>query len=73
MVPDVLPTEISVKSVMSDKSSGIDTPGAVVSSMEVAGRSPPAEIEISESPEVLQKNDIRNGSGVRKVDGEVCH
>ena len=55
MVPDVLPTAISVKLVMSDKSSGIDTPDAVVSSMEVTGGSPPAEIDISESPEVLQR------------------
>ena len=55
VVPDVLPTAISVKSVMSDKSSGIDTPDAVVSSMEVTGGSPPAENDISESPEVLQR------------------
>ena len=55
MVLDVLPTAISVKSVMSDKSSGIDTPDAVVSTMEVTGGSPPAEIDINESPEVLQR------------------
>ena len=55
VVPDVLPTAISVKSVMSDKSSGIDTPDAVVSSMEVTVGSPPAEIDISKSPEVLQR------------------
>ena len=46
---------ISVKSVVSDKSSGIDTTDAVVSSMEVAGGSPSAEIDTSESPEVLQR------------------
>ena len=40
---------------MSDKSSEIDTPDAVVSSMEMAGGSPPAEIDISESPDVLQR------------------
>ena len=55
VVPDMLQTEVSVKLVMSDKSSGIDTPDAVVSSMEVTGGSPPAEIDISESPEVLQR------------------
>ena len=54
MVPDVLPTELSVKTVVSDKSMEIDTPDAVVSRMEVAGGSPPAEIDISRGPDMLQ-------------------
>ena len=55
MVPDVLPTEISVKTVVSDKSMEIDTLDAVVSRMEVAGGSPPAVIDINVGPDVLQK------------------
>ena len=53
VVPDVLPTVISVKTVVSDKSMEIDTPDAVVSRMEVAGGSP-AEIDISGGPDMLQ-------------------
>ena len=48
VVPDVLPTVISVRTVVSDKSMKIDTPDAVVSSMEVAGGNPPA------GPDALQ-------------------
>ena len=44
-----------VKIVMSDKSMVIDTPDGVVSRMEVAGGSPPAENDISGSPDVLQR------------------
>ena len=55
VVPDVLPTAISVKTVMSDNSMEIDTSHAVVSRMEVAGGNPPAEIDISGSPDVLQR------------------
>ena len=40
--------------VVSEKSMEIDTPDAVVSGMEVAGGSPPADIDISEGPDVLQ-------------------
>ena len=54
VVPDVLLTAISMKTVVSDKSMKIDTPDAVVSSMKVAGGSPPAEVNISRSPEALQ-------------------
>ena len=54
VVPDVLPTAISVETVVSDKSMEIDTPDAVASRMEVAGGSPPAEIDISGGPDVLQ-------------------
>ena len=54
VVPDVLPTAISVKTILSDKSMEIDTPDAVVSRMEVAGGSPPAEIDISGGPDMLQ-------------------
>ena len=36
------------------ESLGMDTPGAVVSGMEVAGGSPPADIDISGGPDVLQ-------------------
>ena len=50
VVPDVLPTAISVRTVVSDKSKEIDTPDAVVSSMEVAGGSPPAGVDISGGP-----------------------
>ena len=42
MVPDVLPTAISVRTIVSDKSMEIDTPDAVVSEIEVAGGSPSA-------------------------------
>ena len=48
MVPDVLPTAISVRTVVSDKSMEIDTPDAVVSRMEVAG------VNISKGPNALQ-------------------
>ena len=48
VVPDVLPTAISVRTVVSDKSMKIDTPDAVVSSMEVAGGSPPAGVTLAE-------------------------
>ena len=48
VVLDVLPTAISVRTVVSDKSMEIDTPDAVVSSMEVAG------VDISGGPDVLQ-------------------
>ena len=54
VVPDVLPTTISVKTVVSDKSMKIDTLDAVVSSMTVAGGSPPAEVNISRGPDALQ-------------------
>ena len=54
VVPDVLPTAISMKTVVSDKLMKIDTPDAVVSSMEVAGGSPPAEPNISRGPDALQ-------------------
>ena len=54
VVPDVLPTAISVKTVVSDKLMEIYTPDAVVSRMEVAGGSPPAEIYISGGPDMLQ-------------------
>ena len=54
VVPDVLPTVISVKTVVSDKSMEIDTPDAVVSRLEVTSGSPPAEIDISGGPDVLQ-------------------
>ena len=52
--PDVLPTAISVTTVMSGKLMELDTPGDVVSGMEVAGGSPPADIDISGGPDVLQ-------------------
>ena len=52
--PDVLPTAISVMTVVSEKWMEIDTPDAVVSGMEVAGGSPPANIDISGGPDVLQ-------------------
>ena len=45
--PDMLPTAISVTTVVSEKWMEIDTPDAVVSGMEVAGGSPPADIDIS--------------------------
>ena len=51
---DVLPTAISVTTVVSEKWMEIDTPDAVVSGMEVAGGSPPADIDISGGPDVLQ-------------------
>ena len=54
VVPDVLPTTISVKTVVSDKSMKIDTLDAVVSSIAVAGGSPPAEVNISRGPDALQ-------------------
>ena len=53
-VPDVLPTAISVTTVVSAKWMEIDTSDAVVSGMEVAGESPPADIDISGGPDVLQ-------------------
>ena len=52
--PDVIPTAISVTTVVSEKWIEIDTPDAVVSGMEVAGESPPADIDISGGPDVLQ-------------------
>ena len=54
VVPDVLPTVISARTVVSDKSMEIDTPDAVVSGMEVAGGSPPAGVDISRGPDALQ-------------------
>ena len=42
--PDVLQTAVSVTTVVSEKWMEIDTPDAVVSGMEVAGGSPPADI-----------------------------
>ena len=54
VVPDVLPTAISVRTVVSDKSMKIDTPGTVVSSMEVADGSPPAGVNINRGPDALQ-------------------
>ena len=54
MIPDVLPIAMSVKTVMSDKSMKIDTPDGVVSSMKMTGGSPPAEIDISRGPDMLQ-------------------
>ena len=53
VVPDVLLTALSMKSVMSDKLREIDTPDAAVSRLEVAGGSPPAEVDISVGPDVL--------------------
>ena len=44
----------SVKTVMSDKLMMMDTPDGVVTRMEIAGGSPPAEIRISKSPDRLQ-------------------
>ena len=63
--PDVLPTAIYVTTVVSEKWMKIDTPDAVVSGnesgrmlwcpgTEVAGGSPPADIDISGGPDVLQ-------------------
>ena len=49
----VLPTAISVRTVVSDKSMKIDTPDTVESGMEMAGGSPPAEVDISVGPDVL--------------------
>ena len=40
------------------ESLGIDTPNAVVSGMEVAGGSPPADIDISGGPDLLQMSFI---------------
>ena len=54
VVPDVLPSEISVKTAVSDKLMEIYTPDAMVARMEVAGGSPPAEIDISGGPDMLQ-------------------
>ena len=51
--PDLLPTAISVTTVVSEKWMEIDTPDAVVSGMEVVGGSPPADIDISAGPDVL--------------------
>ena len=48
VVPDVLPTAISVRTVVSDKSMKIDTPDAVVSSMEVASGSLRLELTLAE-------------------------
>ena len=53
MVPDVLQTAVSVTTVVSEKWMEIDTPDAVVSGTEVAGGSPPADIDISGGPDVL--------------------
>ena len=50
----MLPTAIYVTTVVSEKWMKIDTPDAVVSGMEVAGGSPPADIDISGGPDVLQ-------------------
>ena len=54
VIPDVLPIAKSVKTVISDKSMMMDTPDDVVTRMEIAGGSPPAEIRISKSPDRLQ-------------------
>ena len=51
---DRLQTAISVMTQMSDKCLEIDTPDTVDSGMEVAGGSPPAEVDIIEFPDVLQ-------------------
>ena len=51
--PDVLPTAISVTTVVSEKWMKFDTPDAVVSGTEVAGGSLPADIDISGDPDVL--------------------
>ena len=53
VIPDVLPITKSVKTVMSGKSMMMDTPDDVVTKMEIAGGSPPAEIRISKSPDRL--------------------
>ena len=50
----MLPTAISVRTVVSDKLLKIDTPDAVVSSMKVADGSPPAGVSISRGPDALQ-------------------
>ena len=50
VVPNVLPTAISVRTAVLDKSMKIDTPDAVVSSMEVAGGCHPAGVNISRGP-----------------------
>ena len=52
--PDVLPTAISVTTVVSGKSMKIDTRDAVMSGMEMAVGSPPGDIDISGDPDVLQ-------------------
>ena len=54
MVPDVLRTAVSVTTVVSEKWMEIETPDAVVSGMEVAGGSPPADMNICVVPDVLQ-------------------
>ena len=54
VVPDVLPTAISVRTVVSYKSMEIDTLDAAVSEMEVAGGSLPAGVDISGGPDALQ-------------------
>ena len=54
MGPDVLQTAVSVTTEVSEKWMEIDTPDAVASGMEVAGGSPPADIDISGGPDVLQ-------------------
>ena len=50
----MLQTAVSVTAVVSEKWMEIDTPDAVVSGTEVAGGSPPADIDISGGPDVLQ-------------------
>ena len=52
----------------------IDSPDAVESGMEMAGGSPPAEVDIivGTSGRATDSN-IRDDSCIRKVDGEVCH
>ena len=76
MVPDVLPIAMSVKTVMSDKSMEMDTPDAVASRMEITGGSPPAEIDISRVPDMLQTEisvtTTEMDGGSPPVDIDIC-
>ena len=54
VVPDVLPTAVSVTTKVSEQWIKINTSDPVESGMEVAGGSPPADIDISRGPDVLQ-------------------
>ena len=51
--PDVLQTAIYVTTQVSAKWMMFDSPDAVESGMEMAGGSPPAEVDISMGPDVL--------------------
>ena len=53
VVPDVLPTAVSVTTPVTEMWMMIDSPDAVESGMEMAGGSPPAEVDISVGPDVL--------------------